>query len=112
MTTHAEFAAGMRAIADFVENNPDTVGLPYDGTLSEFSIFADSRDEFLTWLSLLTGKKVTVKDEGKYGVQVTGAIHGFRVIVYGNPDFLDYKVVGTVEKREYDLAGLLDAVSA
>jgi hypothetical protein len=111
MTDRSEYVKGLRALADFIEAT-DTVGVPYEGSESEFSIFAGSRDEFLTWASVLTSKRVAVENEFRHGVKMHGLIHGFRVLVYGDPDFLDYKVVGTVEKREYDLTGLTDEATS
>jgi hypothetical protein len=109
MTDRTAYIEGLRTLADALENEPE-LPLPYHGATSAIAIFAYERAAFYALIRLLDDRSVDVKDSGADArrVMVSGAVHGLRVLVYGNTDWLDSHVVGTetVERREYDLTGL------
>jgi hypothetical protein len=107
MTDRTAYIEGLRTLADALENEPE-LPLPYHGTTSAVATFPRDREAFYALIRLLDDRSVDVKDDGSHGVKVFGAVHGLRVLVYGNTDWLDSHVVGTetVERREYDLTGL------
>ena len=94
----ADYIAGMRRIADALEQNPDLV-LPYEGDLSEFSVFTHTRQELVAWLRVLDGKRdKEVTDSAAYGFKLHGQVEGFRVLVYGDREAVCTRVVkGTRE---------------
>jgi hypothetical protein len=105
MTDRTGYIEGLRSLADALENEPE-LPLPYHGTTSAIATFPRDRDAFYALIRLLEDRSVDVKDGfDQHGVRVTGAVHGLRVLVYGDAAWLDSHVVGTetVERREYDL---------
>jgi hypothetical protein len=98
MTDRTAYIEGLRSLADALENEPE-LPLPYHGTTSAIATFPRDRAAFYALIRLLEDRSVDVKDRvaDARGVMVSGAVHGLRVLVYGNTDWLDTHVAATVE---------------
>jgi ketosteroid isomerase-like protein len=108
MTDRTAYIEGLRTLADALENEPE-LPLPYHGTTSAIATFPRDREAFYALIRLLDDRSVDVKDvvADVRRVMVSGAVHGLRVLVYGDAAWLDSRVcTETVERREYDLTGL------
>jgi hypothetical protein len=81
--TRSSYTAGLRALADLLDDNPQ-VPLPYDGTRSPITIhhlFAQNggsvREEFLDTVRAFPGRKV--KDPGDHYYDVEVQLHGLSI---------------------------------
>lgn len=89
----AGYITGLRALADALEQQPE-LPLPYDGTLSELSVFTQTKAEAAAYARLLPGKvDKAVTDDRNYGFQLLGALHGLRVRVYAPREQVCERVV-------------------
>lgn len=80
MSTRAEYALGLRIIAEAVEADA-ALEIPWTGgEFSPFAIFADSRDEMAAWARWLDdgAKEIGIRPGGEY-YKITGHIGGVRV---------------------------------
>lgn len=98
MEERAAYAAGLRALADALDGNPD-LPLPFDGTTSPLSIFVHTKPEAVAFARLMHGQvDKHFNDNPDYGFQLLGAIHGLRVRVWApRAEVCERVVVGTRE---------------
>lgn len=101
----AAYVAGLRALADLLEANPDLV-LPFDGRTHPISVFArtgdDQRTALAAWVRALPGRK-DKRETGTGGriFEVAGSLRGLRVSVMADRDEVcERVVVGTREITE------------
>lgn len=102
--TRADYIAGLRKIADALEAHDDLV-LPYPGSseyASSFSVFTDTKAEAAAWALVLDGRaEKNVTEDGNYGFQLKGRVHGVHVLVYAKrEEVCTRRVVGTREVVE------------
>lgn len=80
------YIAGLRAIADTLEANPN-LPLPHPGTeYSELSIFTFNREDLLAWARALPGtwRKEFDDESEAFGFELHGKVEGLHVVVYGD----------------------------
>lgn len=105
----AEYIAGLRALADLLEQN-EILPLPYEGTSSELTFFTYEREQAQAFARLLPGKvDKEVTDSNSFGFELHGAIHGLRVLVYADREKVCRRVVKGVrtEVRTEDITQVI-----
>lgn len=81
-TTRAEYTAGLRALADLLDDNPDAK-LPYEGHKgAPMAVFVDTADAGRAWLSILPEPIVTRVDSPTFPVEIRGTLAGLHIRVY------------------------------
>jgi hypothetical protein len=99
----AEFVKGMRAYADALEANPETLPLPYQGTDTEIATYHflyadDPRTELAAAVRALRGVKwdKDTRDDGYF--DLIGRLHGLRIRLSAyRKDVCERVVTGTSE---------------
>jgi hypothetical protein len=97
-TDRTAYTAGLRALADALDNDLD-LPLPYHGSrIAALSIFTEKKDEVVAYARLLPGKVDKAVTDGHYGFELRGALHGLNVLVYAPREEVCERVVrGTRE---------------
>lgn len=96
-TDRTAYIKGLRALADALEANPDLI-LPWEGSKTDLSVFTETVDQLTHYRRLLGKVDKTVRDAGVYGFQITGALEGLSLRVYGDREQVcTRRVIGTRE---------------
>lgn len=92
-TDRAAYIAGLRAIADALEADPE-LPAPHAGSASVALIFCDTKEQVQAWSRVMTGAKhKEIEDDANYGFRLVGQINGVRVKVLVARDEVCRRVV-------------------